>query len=313
MSIFDSAPFRARLGLEQITETSSPAARVRSMPKKLPARMGPIWGSVTITTEHATSPSLKCNNCGRNFCGGETRIKEHITGTGVIGACDCETDAFLDLKQKMLEEAEDKADSKRQKVAECEVDAASAMSDVKPFVKSEKGGAPKMYQQGITASINSAKAADVDAAVAEFFYGCNIPPNIVDHSLFKALAAKLRAAPASYKLPDRHRVAGDLLDSTTARLKEEEAPIREVILKDCGTVVSDGWDDVARNHLINFLCGTSKGMFFDGTVMLSSTDSEDAKRVAELIISENREGWPDARHSGCHRHLLGDEGGMEDH
>ena len=62
--------------------------------------------------------------------------------------------------------------------------------------------------------------------------------------------------------------------------------LREAVLKDGGTVVSDGWDDVAKNHLINFLCGNSKGFFFDGTIKLTSEDSENADKVAELICDE---------------------------
>ena len=62
--------------------------------------------------------------------------------------------------------------------------------------------------------------------------------------------------------------------------------MREATLKHGGTVVSDGWDDVAKNHLINFLVGTAKGFFFDGTIMLKSDDSENAGRVAELICAE---------------------------
>eukprot|EP00966_Prymnesium_polylepis_P125710 2906699-Prymnesium_polylepis.1 len=47
--------------------------------------------------------------------------------------------------------------------------------------------------------------------------------------------------------------------------------------------MSDGWDDIERNHLINFLIGSAKGVFFDGTIMLSSNDHEDAKAVAKHI------------------------------
>ena len=204
-------------------------------------------------------------------------------GSGT-SACDCETDSFLDLKQKLLEEAATKADTKQQKTSECEVDAVSTVLDVKP--KIDGASKMKMTQQSLHASMQSATAVEVDIAIAEFFFGCNLPPNTVDHPLFKKMAAVMKSAPASHVPPERHRLTGDLLDSTVQRLKAEEAPLRDVILKDSGTVVSDGWDDVGRNHLINFLVGTSKGMFFDGTVKLSSTDSEDAKRVAELIIAE---------------------------
>eukprot|EP00966_Prymnesium_polylepis_P086716 2007111-Prymnesium_polylepis.1 len=97
------------------------------------------------------------------------------------------------------------------------------------------------------------------------------------------MVSKLKTAPASYAPPNANRLRGDLLHSTTARLKAEEAPVREAVLVDGGTVCSDGWDDVERNHLINFLIGNSKGMFFDGTIKLTSTDSEDATHVAKLI------------------------------
>ena len=42
----------------------------------------------------------------------------------------------------------------------------------------------------------------------------------------------------------------------------------------------------AKNHLINFLCGNSKGLFFDGTLKLTSEDSENAEKIAELICNE---------------------------
>eukprot|EP00966_Prymnesium_polylepis_P086055 1991594-Prymnesium_polylepis.2 len=96
----------------------------------------------------------------------------------------------------------------------------------------------------------------------------------------------MKTAPASYKPPNRSRMGNDLLRRTTQRLKAEEEPLRKEGLKDGGTVVSDGWDDVEKNHLINLLLITSKGTFFDGTMKLGSDDHEDAKAVAKIIIDE---------------------------
>jgi hypothetical protein len=61
-------------------------------------------------------------NCGAKFCGGATRVRDHITGGGALTACPCEaqspqTDTFLDLKQKLMEVAGEKEDAKKQKVA----------------------------------------------------------------------------------------------------------------------------------------------------------------------------------------------------
>jgi hypothetical protein len=55
------------------------------------------------------------------------------------------------------------------------------------------------------------------------------------------------------------------------------------MLKKPGTVASDGWDDVNKNHLINILYGNVLGMHFVGTFKLTSQDSEDAVHVAKLI------------------------------
>ena len=63
--------------------------------------------------------------------------------------------------------------AKKQKVAEAAVDAA-ADAPVLP-VKEEK---VKLQQQSIQAAVKSATGAACDEAIAEFFYGCNIPPSV---------------------------------------------------------------------------------------------------------------------------------------
>jgi hypothetical protein len=134
----------SRLGLQ---ETAAAPARVRRAPAAPPKREGDLWASVTVLAEHATSPSLQCKNCGEKFCGGATRIREHI-----CNKCNCETSAFLDLKQKCLAETEADVVTKKQKVAEKEVDEAS---EEKPaVVKSET---KKHIQQGMAVAVKAAR------------------------------------------------------------------------------------------------------------------------------------------------------------
>ena len=71
---------QSRLGLQQTPNPPGAAPRVRATPKTAPKREGPLLGSVQVLTEHATSPGLQCLNCGAKFCGGATRIREHVTG-----------------------------------------------------------------------------------------------------------------------------------------------------------------------------------------------------------------------------------------
>lgn len=234
----------SRLGLNQTAQKPDGPVRVRTAPKGIPKRDGPIWKTVTVVKEHPTTPSVQCINCNKTFCGGATRIGEHITGVGSIAACTCETESFLELKQKLIDKKDEDAGKKTQKAAEREVEDASVEkkpkldSDVKPFMGK---------QLGIKTSFESATAVECDEEIAKLFYACNIPPAIIDHPQFKKAMAVMKMAPASYKLPNRQRLTEDL---------------------------------------INFLVGTAKGFFFDGTIKLTSEDSEDAQRVADLICAE---------------------------
>ena len=110
-----SAP-ASRLGLDKDVSTSKGRGKRKSLPK----REGPIWKTVTVLVEHDTCPSVQCNNCPKKFSGGSFRIAEHITGMGSIAACTCETDAFLELKQKLIEEKTEKKDTKLQRTAEAD-------------------------------------------------------------------------------------------------------------------------------------------------------------------------------------------------
>jgi hypothetical protein len=54
-------------------------------------------------------------------------------------------------------------------------------------------------------------------------------------------------------------------------------------VRDGATLISDGWDNVNKDHLINCLFGNASCLLFDGTVQLSSDDGESADFVAELL------------------------------
>jgi hypothetical protein len=113
------ATMQSRLGLQQTPKPAGAAPRVRATPKTAPKREGLLWGSVQVLTEHATSPGLQCLNCGAKFA---TRIREHVTGLGALTGCTCETESFLEFKQKQIDEAAKSAGAKKQKIAEGEVD-----------------------------------------------------------------------------------------------------------------------------------------------------------------------------------------------
>ena len=62
-----------------LTQTQTGPKRVRRDPVAPPKREGPLWATVTVTKEHATSHALTCNNCSFSFCGGATHIAKHMS------------------------------------------------------------------------------------------------------------------------------------------------------------------------------------------------------------------------------------------
>ena len=108
---------------------------------------------------------------------------------------------------------------------------------------------------------------------------------MVDHRLFKEMACVLRLAPLDYKPLNRQRLYGSQLEATVLSLQSETAGLREAVLRDCGTFMSDGWDTADHDHLINFIYGNASCSFFDGTVELASSDHENAQMVYNLMAA----------------------------
>lgn len=123
----------------------------------------------------------------------------------------------------------------------------------------------------------------VDEAVARFFFGNNVSVRAVQSKTFKEMIKAIRTAPLEWQPPTEVRLGGKCLQDLCRKLREEEAPLRQALLRNSGTVLSDGWDSVDRTHLINQLIGTSAGIFFSGTVALKSHDHEDAPFIAEVF------------------------------
>jgi hypothetical protein len=94
----------------------------------------------------------------------------------------------------------------------------------------------------------------------------------------------IKYAGSAFKPPNRQRLNGDLLDTLVKKQKTAEAPRRSSMMASGCTIMSDGWDDVERNHLVNLLVGTSEVAFFDGTVKLGAEDHENATFVSNILI-----------------------------
>ena len=83
----------SRLGM---ASTSHSNGNKRKERQTNTGREGPLWAAVEITRDHDTSPQCKCNYCGKAFCGGATRIRDHI-----LHKCTCASDEALHFQGKL--------------------------------------------------------------------------------------------------------------------------------------------------------------------------------------------------------------------
>lgn len=288
---------------------TSGKGKVRQAAKKMPDRKGKVWATVNVVFNdkaYTTSPELVCKDCKKAFSGGASRVKQHITKF-----CSCSTTELKELKAELIKELQDASEGQKKKQICKEMEANSNFSDrASAFSgfsivgescgsKTTSSSAARQgpfsspttdliadQQRNVATMLNAVTSETMDDKIADFIYGAALPFSVVETPQFKDLLRAAQGAPSCYKVPDRQRFGGDILERSVKRHKADEQPIRDACTVHGCTIVSDGWDDVERNHLINFLCSTTHGSFFDGTVKLSSKDSEDATAVARLLSNE---------------------------
>lgn len=242
-------------------------------------RIDPVWKCVRIVDEsNPNSPVWQCLGCGVERCGSATRIADHVLGLKQSAKCAGVESSFLSLVDAVRVSNAMK-ETKKRKLSMVKQSNASAH----PEGMAEPALVQLRERNQPALDFNTAHKDQCDAAVAAMFYACNVPASVVDHPSFKEMIRVLKTAPSSYKPPSRQALYGNLLNTTVHRLQRELEPLRLHVLGAGCTLLSDGWDNVVKDHLINFLFGNAGCVLFDGTVKVLSDDSENASFVAELL------------------------------
>jgi hypothetical protein len=247
-----------------------------------PSREGSVWKCVNIIAGGNTAtPQVTCKGCGKMFLGGATRIQNHLLGEQSSKKCSTEhADAdFLRTLDAIRKNAVNKCAAKKRKLAVASVNSivrSGAAMTIPSSAEQREGNQS-------TLTFYKATADSVDEAIARFFYACNISAHVAEHQMFKEMVQAAKAAAPGYQPPTRQRLYGSLLDTVYEKTKRQLFPLQESVMRECGTVCSDGWDSITRDHLINFLFGNASAMFFEGTYELCANDAEDADMIADLV------------------------------
>lgn len=254
--------------------TNAEAPRERRAKK----RMGGAWDLITLKSDDGKLIKVVCNHCHLEFqVASVTRVVDHFLGRAGVKCCTSKSDDFFSQVEKLKIEEEAKKERKHRKV--------TAASVTKIVTQGDLGNKPSEMRQVPLTMMKRSGPDDANEAVARFFFGNNIPTAVVNSQTFKDLVRAIRCAPLDWVPPERHKLADESLVKLTRKLRQQEAPLRELIFRNSGTVLSDGWDTVDRMHLVNQLVGTSEGIFFNGTVELRSKDHENADFITVILNS----------------------------
>ena len=231
----DAAPAAAAArttGLDTPFKSVGGASKKRAAPVMMPLRTGKIWNTVTVVgKELTTTPSLVCKDCGHPFCGGNTRIVEHI-----LNKCTCSTSELQALRTELLTEKEKKAGKAAAKAAVNE--AVNEAAESKPIAT---GALPApqpvgLAQMGLSQSFNQCTSEDMDKAIADLVYGKNLSFDVVCSAPVSVcqLTAYCCAQPHTNPLDTPHR----LIRPSSKRCSPQPAMRRRRTSRRTGS----GWD-----------------------------------------------------------------------
>ena len=100
-------------------------------------------------------------------------------------------------------------------------------------------------------------------AVARFAYATGTPFNVLTDTSFSQMLTEVARFGPAYRPPNINQLREGLLDKEYAEQQEEIIKIFFERLKyDSCTLTSDGWSDILRHPLLNFMGNNDKGAAF---------------------------------------------------
>ena len=140
-----------------------------------------------------------------------------------------------------------------------------------------------LKQQCIRAGLKTSEVAAADLAIANFFYSNAIGFSAAcndEHSLYREMVRAIQKTPAGYVPPNRHKLAGPLLDEgyksmwQKANARDPDGSLTE---KYGSCYVSDGWDSCDHLPLINsaFITANDGGLYWRSVDTSGKTKSSE--------------------------------------
>lgn len=234
-------------------------------------KRGTVWKYWTIITETESNeesnrskkkvhPSVRCNYCSKIFEQGiSKRMQVHLNDS--------------------CPRAPDNAKTKLKQTS----NTSESSSTITPtFISKAKEPKKQLRNTTIENFVDRMSEEEQDTLeilLAQALFAAGVPFSFLENNYVIQFFQQLRPA---FKLPNRRKLADELLDDVFDGVKAE---FNEQILQAKSlTMVSDGWSNINRESVQNFVVCTPKPLFFDA--IYSGEESHTAKWVADEIIKQ---------------------------
>jgi len=175
--------------------------------------------------------------------------------------------------------APDSAKTKTKQISEVLESPSASTSTSIPTVKTPKKYLKNTTIENFVDRMSEEEQDTLEILLAQALFAAGVPFSFLENDYVIQFFQQLRPA---FKLPNRRKLADELLDDVFDGVKAE---CNEQILQAKSlTMVSDGWSNINRESVQNFVICTPKPLFFDA--IYSGEESHTAKWIADEIIKQ---------------------------
>ncbi|XP_054797659.1 putative transcriptional regulator tpeD [Prosopis cineraria] len=249
----------------------------------------PLWAYVTLVSQEnggdGGNRSWKCNYCNNQYNGSYSRVKFHllrISGKG-IAICPKVDDSCLGEMRKAQEEAENRTKPRH-------VPLPTPTESLSPLC--QRGSTPiqSEHNQGKRRAINTIERAfqqgardNLTAEIARMFYSAGLSFNLARNPYFiSAFQYAANNVIPGFKPPGYNALRSTLLQKERANVEKQLESIKGTWNHKGVSIVTDGWTDVQRRPLINFMAVSDGSPMFLKAIDATS-EYKDRFYMADLI------------------------------
>nr|KYP64116.1 hypothetical protein KK1_018705 [Cajanus cajan] len=214
----------------------------------------PLWCYVSIldkNSEGGGNKSWSCNFCQKVFRSSYSRVKAHllrIYGTG-ISVCASVNDQYLVELKSIVELAENKVKPKHVPLPTEKMHQSSLLE------KRKVGPLEKAF--------NLENRDNLKALIARMFYSFGLPFNLARNPYYvNSYSFAANHMLNGFLPPGYNALRTTLLQQEKAHVERLLKPIKSTWNAKGVSIVSDGWTDVQRRPLINFMATSEGGPIF---------------------------------------------------